>query len=331
MRFVVLGAGGLGLLLSAFLSRAGHSVVLACRDETAAVLQRQRISVTGLSSFEVSVAAASRPGEIEAADYLLVVVKTPDTAAALDRVDGIDFRGVLSLQNGVAKDEVLAARFGQGRVIGACTMLGATRGSPTEVIHTLSGITYLGELDGSVSCRVQDLASAFNEAGMKAEIPEGVLSAEWSKLCRIVPGGLRSALSRLEFYRINKNSDLAWLLVAITRECAAVARAAGVEVQDYEGLAIRTLADASVEDAVASVVERGLRMERSGQTKAKISMLQDVLQGRRTEVEDTVGYVVRRARELGVAVPNVEFGYRVVRGIEAQFEPALVQGATPST
>lgn len=319
MRFVVLGPGGLGLLVAAGLSKSGQQVVVACRPESAASLRSRPIEVVGLSRFGAAVEVASSSREIGAADYLVVSVKTRDTLSALDLVAGAEFGAVLSLQNGLAKDEHLASRFGSAAVVGACTMLGATRLAPGKVSHTLAGATYFGELDGSRSERTDHLTSAFNRAGMKAHVPESIRSAEWAKLCRIVPGGLISALSRLEFYKVSKSPDLAWLFVAITRECAAVARAAGVPVGDFEGLAIRSLADAPFEDAVASVVERGVRMERSGQTVARISMLQDLLNGRPTEVEETAGYVVRLARELGVPVPNVEFGYRAVRGIESYF------------
>ena len=64
------------------------------------------------------------------------------------------------------------------------------------------------------------------------------------------------------------------------------------------------------------ILERGAMLEGSGQTSVRISMLQDLLKGRKTEVEETAGYVVQMAREKGVAVPNVDFGYRVVRGVE---------------
>ncbi len=294
-------------------------MVVACRPASAAALRSRPIEVDGLSRFSAAVEVASHPQEIGSAEYLIVTVKTPDTLSALELVAGAEFGAVLSLQNGVVKDEQLASRFGQAAVVGACTMLGATRLAPGKVSHTLAGATYFGELDGSRSDRCARLAEVFGRARMRACIPEDIRSAEWSKLCRIVPGGLLSALSRLEFHRVCRSPDLARLFVAITRECAAVARAVGVPVGDYEGLAVRSLADAPFEDAVASVVARGEAMERAGQTGARISMLQDVLAARPTEVEETVGYVVRLARDLGVPVPNVEFGYRAIRGVESYF------------
>lgn len=317
MRFAVLGAGSLGLLVAGYLARAGHRVVVVGKPEQAALLKERGLEVVAPSGFKVQVETASRPEEVGPADYLLVVVKARDTMAALDRVTGVEFGAVASLQNGMAKDGQLAERFGWPKVIGATSILGATLLEPGRTQHTMFGVTYFGEYDGARSERVERLAAAFNEAGMKAEIPENILSAEWSKLCQIVPAALLSSVSRLEYYKVCKSRDLAELFVAITHECVAVARACGVAVADYQGFAIRSLAEAPSKKAVEMIVERGANLERSGQTSVRISMLQDILKGRRTEIEETAGYVVQKAREHGVPVPNVEFGYHVVRGVES--------------
>jgi len=317
VRFAVLGAGSLGLLVAGYLARAGHRVVVVGKEDQVAVLRERGIEVIAREPFRVGVETASRPEEVGEADYLMVVVKTRDTAAALERVAGVDFGAVLSLQNGMAKDGQLAERYGWPKVIGATTILGATLLEPGRTQHTMFGVTYFGELDGSRSERVDRLAEAFNGAGMKAEVPASILSAEWSKLCQIVPAALLSAASRLEYYKVCKSRDLAELFVDITHECASVASACGVQVEDYQGFPIRSIVDAPREQAVQMILARGENLERSGQTSVRISMLQDILRGRKTEIEETAGYVVQRAREGGIAVPDVEFGYRLVRGVES--------------
>ena len=316
MRFAVLGAGSLGLLVAGYLAKAGNQVVVVGKEEHTRVLRERGIEVVAPGGFRVAVEAAFRPEEVGTADYLIVVVKARDTLSALDRVAGVEFESVLSLQNGMAKDGQLAERYGWPKVIGATTILGATLLEPGRTQHTMFGTTYLGELDGSRSERVDRLAAAFNGAGMKTEVPPSILSAEWSKLCQIVPAALLSAASRLEYYKVCKSRDLAELFVDITHECAAVAAACDVRVEDYQGFPIRSIVDASREDAVEMIVTRGVNLERSGQTSTRISMLQDIMRGRRTEIEETAGHVVQRAREKGIAVPNVEFGYRLVRGVE---------------
>ncbi len=317
MRFAVLGAGSLGLLVAGYLAKSGHQVVVVGKPEQAAALKERGLEIVAPSPVKIAVEAAPGPEQVGPADYLIVVVKARDTVTALDRVAGVEFGSVLSLQNGMAKDGQLAERYGWPKVIGAATILGATLLEPGRTQHTMFGATYFGELDGSKSERVERLAAAFNGAGMKTEVPPSILSAEWSKLCQIVPAGVLSALSRQEYYKVCKSRDLAELFVTITHECASVAEACGVRVEDYQGFPIRSVVDAPYVQAVEMIVTRGANLEKSGQTSVRISMLQDLMKGRKTEIEETAGYVVQRAREHGIAVPNVECGYRVVRGVEA--------------
>ena len=132
-----------------------------------------------------------------------------------------------------------------------------------------------------------------------------------------MPAAALSALTRLEYYKVCKEPGLAELFVELTAECAAVARAEGVEIADFQGFNPRTLTTLPRAEAVAALVARGEALEATAMTAMRISLLQDVLRGRPTEVEETLGYVVRRGEAQGVAVPLTRFAYGVIRGVEA--------------
>jgi ketopantoate reductase len=136
-------------------------------------------------------------------------------------------------------------------------------------------------------------------------------------LCQIVPAAALSALTRLPYYQVCKHPDLAALFVDLTHECAAVACADGVQIGDYQGFNPYTLVTLPRAEAIAALIARGGAMEAQGLTEMRISMLQDLLRGRPTEVEETLGYVVRRAGDTGVDVPHTRFAYRVIRGVES--------------
>ncbi|MBX5492537.1 MAG: 2-dehydropantoate 2-reductase [Chloroflexi bacterium] len=316
MRILIVGAGSLGTVVGAALAASGQDVVVYCRPHQRAALQREGLQVRGVRELQASVHASCVADEIGPVDYLLLTVKTRDTRAALDAVRAVPVGAAASLQNGLDKDEQLAAVFGAERVLGAATILGATAEGPGRALWTLAGRTYVGELQGPPTPRVEALVAAFNAAGLPATAVEDARAVEWSKLCQIVPAAALSALTRLEYYKVCKEPHLAGLFVELTRECAAVARADGVTLGDYEGFNPRTLATLPHEAAVAVVVGRGREMEVRGLTAMRISLLQDLLRGRPTEVEETLGYVVRRAAALGVAVPQVRFAYEVIRGLE---------------
>jgi 2-dehydropantoate 2-reductase len=317
MRILVVGAGSLGTVVAAALAASGVDVVVYCRPAQVATIAADGLVVGGLRELHARVQATADAAAIGAVDYLLLAVKTRDTLAALAALRDVPLGAAASLQNGLAKDDQLAAAYGGGRVLGAATILSATAQGPGRATWTLRGTTYFGELDVPPTPRVEALVAAFEGAGLPAEAVTNVRSAEWSKLCQIVPAAALSALTRLPYYLVCKTPALAELFVDLTRECAAVADAAGVPLADYAAYNPRTLATAPRAEAVASLIARGTTMEANGLTEMRISMLQDLLRGRPTEVEETLGYVVRTADALGVPVPLVRFAYGVVRGVEA--------------
>lgn len=317
MKIVILGAGALGSLVGALLARAGNDVTMIARDARLRAIRERGITVSGLSHFNVPVAAAESTAGIGPVDLLLVAVKTRDTLPALERVDGLAVGVAASLQNGVVKDEHLAAAFGASAVVGAVTIVGANSLAPGKAEYTMEGATYFGELSGGGSPRVRDIAAAFNAAALPTEVAQDIRSVEWSKLCQVTPAMTLSALTRLEYHKLCLDHGLATLFVRMTKECAAVAQRCGVAVGDYANFEIKTLAGAPLDEAVAMIRRRGEGMQRRGQVNARISMLQDVLAGRKTEIEETAGHVVAHARRHNLAVPTTEVAYTLVKGIDA--------------
>src|SRR5579884_3757009 len=311
MRMLVVGAGSLGTVVAAALAANGCQVVLYCRPGQVAPIRAEGLALSGVREVQARVEATADAREIGPVDYLLLAVKTRDTAAALAAVRVVPVAAAASLQNGLAKDEQLVACFGRERI------LGATAAGPGRATWTLAGRSYFGELDGPPTPRVAALVAAFNAAGLPAEAVANVRAVEWSKLCQIVPAAALSALTRLEYYKVCKQPDLAALFVDLTHECAAVARADGVAIADYQGFNPYTLVTLPRAEAIAALIARGEAMEAQGLTAMRISMLQDILRGRPTEVEETLGYVVRTAAERGVPVPLTRFAYGVIRGVEA--------------
>src|SRR6266436_1171928 len=105
MKFVILGAGALGSIMGTHLARAGQDVTIIARGQRAAYLERHGITLTGLADFTAPVAVATDPRTVWEADVLVVAVKTYDTEPALASIRHLRVGTVLSIQNGVLKDE----------------------------------------------------------------------------------------------------------------------------------------------------------------------------------------------------------------------------------
>src|SRR5215813_2355142 len=162
MKIVILGAGALGTVLGAHLARAGEDVTLIARGQRAAYLQAHGATLTGLVDFTVPITVVTDPQQVHEADLLLVTVKTYDMASALQSIKHLQVESVLSLQNGVLKNEQLAQTFGWGKVLGAMAVCSAEVLPTGTVRFTVNQGFYLGELPAGTSARVQTLADTFD-------------------------------------------------------------------------------------------------------------------------------------------------------------------------
>lgn len=316
MEIVVLGAGGIGCVCAAFLARGGHGVRLIARGEHLDAVRAGGLRVRGLADFTAAVDA------VEAADgdcdALVVATKTPDTEAALARVAGLRPRLALSMQNGLRKTAQLQEAFGEDAVIGATTMVAATRTAPGEAEYTLDGVTAVGELGAPVSARVQALADAWNAAGLHMRAVPDILSHEWAKQALQAAAAPLAGLTPLPSHLIYATPPLARTLVLMAREAAAVANALGIELSPDPsyGFDMRAVASEPLEAAIARIMARGAELEALGKTRIMLSMGQDVRAGRPTEIEETVGHVVAEGERLGVPVPTLRMACDLIRGIQ---------------
>jgi len=319
VRTVIVGAGGLGSVVGGYLAKAGYPVTLVGRAAHVETIREHGLEILALNGRHLvkEVQATDDARTVTAADLLILCVKTYDNEAALKGAAHLSgrVRCALSLQNGVLKDKALGGVFGPESVIGATTMIGATLAGAGRVRYTAPGITYIGEFDGRESERVRTVAEMFRKANLRIQVAPDIRSAIWCKLNHILPSASLSVLTRLEFHRILKDRTLATLFVELTRECAKLAKAQGITLDDFPGFEVKRLCEAPLLVAVASVQEDGRKMEEAGMTNVKISMLQDVERKKRTEVEEIIGYVAREAARLQTPVPRIDLVYRLVKGV----------------
>jgi 2-dehydropantoate 2-reductase len=315
MKIVILGAGALGSLFGAHLARAGEDVILIVREARAKAIQEHGVSVTGLASFAVQVPVTARPQELRQADAVLVTVKTYDMETALESIAHLSVGSVLSVQNGLVKNEHLARRFGWEKTLGAAAHISAEL-LPTGVVRFTANEWFsIGELPEGTSARVEALAAALAQAGIRAEASEQIASVEWTKYVVNISWMALSALSRMETYRIFKHPDLAWMAATLTREVAQLPATLGIPLLDKGVFSAKTLSEVPFKEAVTNFQQVGERMEAQGATAHKVSILQDLERGRRLEFDAMFGDAVRKAAELGMSLPTVEVCYRLIKGV----------------
>jgi 2-dehydropantoate 2-reductase len=331
MHVGVLGAGGLGSLIGARLAQSGVNVTLIARPAHADAIRRDGLQVSGIRgdcTVRERLRAVVDARELdEPIDYLILLTKTRDTQTALAGAERLrDQVGTaLSLQNSVTKDARLVEWIGHERVVGATTTEAATMVGPGAVRHTATAPTafYFGELDGTVSARVERLAAAFSAAGMGARPTTEICQAEWEKLLQIsiVSGfsastlGLKAGAAFAHGIAVRPGAEH---YVTIAGELLAVYCAMGYEPRDFFApfTQFRGLASKSFADAVDDALALGTTMVADGML-GRPSLHEDVVRGRPTEVDDSLGAYLDAADRYGISTPTARGAYRVIKTLEA--------------
>src|SRR5262249_34348777 len=157
----------------------------------------------------VPVRVVTDPSQLHDADVLMVTVKTYDMEPALQSVKHLAVGSVLSIQNGVLKDEQSAQTFGWDKVLGAMAMFGGEVLPTGTVRFTGNQGFYLGELPEGTSARVQTLGDLFNRVGIVAQVTPSIQVLEWSKYVAFVSWMAPAVLTRLETYKFLQEAQTA--------------------------------------------------------------------------------------------------------------------------
>ncbi|WP_178915104.1 ketopantoate reductase family protein [Natronomonas gomsonensis] len=279
MDVVVFGAGSLGSLLGGLLARE-HAVTLVGRDPHVSRVREKGLRIEGAIETTVFPDADTEPPA--EADLAVVCVKSFDTDEAAAALAETDIEWCLSLQNGMGNEELLADRLDATVLAGTCTY-GAMLESPGVVRCTGVGETVLGPRKGGHSEVADRVGAAFEDAGIVTTVAVDMPRRLWEKLAVNAGINATTALADTDNGAL-LGGDANAVATTAAREVAAVARAEGVDFSPEEAVrALEEVAEATAENTS--------------------SMRQDVLAGRRTEVNAINGYVVDRGGELGVDVP----------------------------
>ena len=324
MKIVVLGAGGWGALVGAYLANAGADVTLLYRrqahvDEIKKNNNRLLIEKPEGDIF-VPVFATTNPSEVGEADLLIVAVKNHDTQSALESVRHMRIKAIASVQNGLGHGERFRALFPDAEIL---RIVSRVAGSLIDYGKVHRGDddfpTWIGNPFDGVTPFVQEVVDLFNQAGLPCEASHDIEGVEWCKVIWWTPSSISAVLSRLPQTEVMQSADFAHLMVMITRDMVKVANAIGVTIQDYPTIEVMDRCTGSIADGVQNVQKHGKEWEERGGKGYKQAMLLDIERERKTEIEETGGYIWRIAQDNGIEVPYLDAGYRVVRGLESRF------------
>ncbi len=290
MKIAVMGSGGVGGFLGGRLANAGFDVSFIARGAHLAAMREHGLLIENEPQGNIHVARVAvtdDPSTLAVVDLVLIAVKLWDTEVAARAIAPIvgAHTAVLSLQNGVIKDDILRQAFGDAAVMGGVTYM-ATNISRPGVIRQTGTMQRLlfGEYDGRRSPRAERLLEALLRAGVQADISDDIRLTLWEKYVLLVGLSGTTTTMRSAIGPVRDNPQTRAFLAEVMRETVAVGRANGVNLpEDY----------AAQQLTFVDTLPPGMTS----------SMHHDLDAGNRLEVAWLSGGVVQLGTPIGVPTP----------------------------
>jgi 2-dehydropantoate 2-reductase len=277
LRHAILGAGGVGGLISACLAHFGAPVTLVLRHETLANYPKQLSLQSPFGNFAVNIAIS---GEVPPVDVLWLTVKATQLEAALSSFKNADsVRAIVPLLNGIDHVALLRSRYGKDRVIPG-TFAGETeRISPGRIIHR-SPFANLNALSSGRELLAETFAQ-FQKLGFQCRFIDDEPTLMWGKLVFLAPFALSTTAADKTVGEVIADPQWRALAEACVRETCAVGIAEGAKV--------------SAEKVLSGVAAMPGSM--------RSSMQKDVERHNSPELDAIAGPILRGAQRHGIDVP----------------------------
>ena len=300
MNIVIFGAGAVGLGVGSCLAQADTHLTFVARSATARELREHGLRRSGIfgtrqidpSQFDVIEQIDERAAS--SIDYILVCTKSFDSPIAAKAIAASaacrnDSCKIVLFQNGWGNFEVFCRHFDPGRVFNARVITGFERLAPNHVEVTVhADAIKIGSLADVDPGEMDDLARRISEGGIPAEVTPTIQRDLWAKMlynCCLNPLG---AVLGVKYGRLGESESTRQIMDAIADEVFAVMRAAGFETH--------------WSDAAGFLRDFYAQMLPATQAHSS-SMLQDLIAGRRTEIDAMSGAVVKLGSQHGLATP----------------------------
>ncbi|MFZ5643664.1 MAG: ketopantoate reductase family protein [Bacillota bacterium] len=318
MRLAVLGAGSLGTIIGALITKGGHDTILIDSNiDHVRALNENGATIQGKMNLNVPVKACT-PNEIEGKfDAVIYLAKAPSNSEALTSIlpHLTEESVVCTLQNGIP-EEAVAGYVGKDRTVGGAVGFGASWKGPgvSALTSDPSKMMFdIGELDGSITPRIQKIKNVLDLSG-SCNITNNLIGYRWTKLILNAAFSGMSAALGCNYGEVLDNKNAMLCAAFIVDECVKVAHAEGVSIEVIQGADFNK---ATLEKGKSSIEEKMPFYNKllSPHRQIIASMLFDLRLGKKTEIDTINGEVSLRGRRSGVPTP---FNDRVVEVVKRE-------------
>ena len=319
MRTAIYGAGSLGTILGAFISKAGEPIELINRNKAhVTALQSEGAKVMGTMQFTQKVNAYTPDQMSGQYDIIFLMTKQQHNKEVVTVLkeflapDGV----LVTFQNGLPEMEI-AEILGEERVLGCTVAWGATLQSPgvCELTSEPDALSFsLGSISEKRSSHFDEVKRLLEKMGT-VDVEENFIGTRWSKLLINASFSGMSAVLGCTFGEAAGPKQSRRIVQALIKECIDVCKAGGIRIEPVQGKDIVKLLDYSgpVKKAISFfIIPIAIRKH----AKLKASMLQDIEKGKLTEVDAINGAVSAYGRKIGFPTPVNDRVVEIIHGIE---------------
>ncbi len=314
MRIVIVGSGAIGRLFGSFLVRGGSEITLididqgilgALREKGIGLLEGDEEHPDNAETFPVQ--ALHSAASVTEADLVLLLVKSQATRAAVQDIAHLinDNCPLLCIQTGLGNLEVAREIVPEKNILIGITYMSGIALSDARVRKGSHAATFIGELDGSFSPRLEIIKQLFNRSGLETQMVKRIISRLWSKVIIYAAINPVSAILQVPNGSLISRTESITLMKRLLDEGLTVAKAQGVELIHPD--LYEVLFDSC---------------EKSSSNLS--SMLQDILNEVATEIDAQNGAICRYAETHAISVPTHRTMVELIKLLEC-WKPGVGQ------
>lgn len=318
-KIAVVGAGGTGSVIGGLVTKAGHDLVFIDQwpEHVAAMKKNGLHMAIGEEEFQVPV-QAFHIHEVSTLnldlDLVFLACKAYDVRWMIELIKPyLRDNGVLiPAQNGLT-DEWIAPLIGYTRDIGCVITMSSEVFQPGRVVRNTPKETpcfTLGELNGLITPRLQELQQILNAAG-KTEITNNIWGKKWFKLVYNSIVAPVCALAGVPLAELTDAPERLPVSIKLGKETLQVGQALGYAMEEVFELKMGEMFTSP-----ESLVENFVRASANVGRRCRVWFHQDVLKGRRTEVDYINGLVSQKGKEVGIPTPMNDAATMLMKRLE---------------
>lgn len=299
MKIYVVGVGAVGGYFGGKLTKAGFDVTFVSRGQILEALQKNGLQIKSYTGDFVikNPKVTDDFRELANADLILLCVKSYSTKEVAKTIKKFisDKAIIVSLQNGIENEDILAEILGKEKVIGSVVFITSSMPEPGLIKHTSYGKIMLGELNGEETERIKKIEKMFLDAGIPAGITPSIKKELWKKLMLNIPYNGFTSLVRGPLKHYFEIPEAQECFLRALKEVQTVARMEGYLLTDED-------------------VENALKFTKAdGFVNFKSSTLLDIEAGKPVEIEAMQGAVIKAAKKYNIDVPINKLIYALLK------------------